>query len=189
MELKEYIDKGISFDEYKNDIQKVIDKGEGGNLAEYYPLNLQRMQRLEKKLSLTESQIEEIKKIDKDITFLIITEGWCGDASQILPVVEKMVEQGSNLKEKIVYRDENQDLMNQYLTNGGQSIPIIVAVDKDNKPLFHWGPRPQFGMEILKDYKSGKLTKDEFAIALQKAYNQDKGESIANELIEKIKNV
>lgn len=184
--LQEYLDKGISFHTYEKDIQKVIDSERDEALDMFYDLNLKRMHRLKKRISLNETQLNQLKKLDKNITILVITEGWCGDAAQIIPMIQLLVEASDKLEEKIVYRDQNPDLINQYLTYGAQSIPIILGVDEKGFPLFKWGPRPKFSEALLKEYKGGNLSKDDFILSLQKEYNKDKGQSIINELLDEI---
>ncbi|MGI9526423.1 MAG: thioredoxin family protein [Weeksellaceae bacterium] len=186
MNLQTYVDKGINFKSYEADIQKVIDSDRNEALDMYYALNLKRMRRLQLKIELNQAQREKLEKLTKNITLLVITEGWCGDAAQIIPMIQLIVDASDKIQEKIVYRDHNPELINEYLTNGAQSIPIIVGVDDQGEPLFRWGPRPAFGTILLKKYKDGEMSKDDFAISLQKEYNKDKGQSIINELIDKI---
>lgn len=187
--LKDYTQKGVSFNTYYEHIENVAAQDENEvELHEYYVLNLQRIHRLRKRVKLSETQLEQLQTIQRNVSFLIITEGWCGDAAQILPVVEKMVEASDKIEAKIVYRDENPDLMDAYLTNGGKSIPIIVGVDTDSgEQIFRWGPRPAFGTALLKKFKAGETTKEEFHLDLQKAYNKDNGATIINELLENLK--
>ena len=90
----------------------------------------------------------------------------------------------------MVLRDENDELMQQYLTNGGKSIPKLIAVSEDlEKELFTWGPRPAEAVQLVIDLKAkyGGIT-EEVKEALQKWYIEDKGISLQNEMIELIKN-
>lgn len=182
MNLQEYITKGVDYKTYYEQIDYVIHNEKDAINYEYYGLNMQRIKRLQKKVELTEEQNSVLTKLHKKITFLVITEGWCGDAAQIIPVLEKIDNASENIETKMVYRDQNLELMNAYLTNGGMSIPIVIGVDENGEELFRWGPRPAFGTELLKQYKSGDLTKEEFNVNLQKAYNKDKGQTIIKEI-------
>ena len=188
IDLKVYADKGISFETYYKEVKEVANRDESDVIFHsYYVLNAQRMDRLQKKITLSDQQKERLSKINRKITFLIITEGWCGDASQTLPVVQKIVEASDNIDAKIVYRDENPNLMDAYLTNGGKSIPIIVGMDSTTgEHIFRWGPRPEFGNALLKQFKAEEITKEEFQLQLQKAYNKDKGAAIVDELLSKL---
>ncbi len=185
--LQQYFLEGLTFDEYNLNNENFIQTETNHEKHEFYQLNAARTNRLNKKWQLSDEQKKELDALSNKIELLVITEGWCGDASQILPIIQKMVEYSSNVNARIVYRDQNHDLINQYLTNGTQSIPIVVGIDvSTGKEKFHWGPRPQFGMQLLSDMKNGTISKEQFYIDLQKAYNKDKGASIFNELLKLI---
>ena len=59
--------------------------------------------------------------------WLIITEGWCGDAAQCIPTIEKIAAESKNIETHYVLRDENLDLIDEYLTNNARSIPKLIA--------------------------------------------------------------
>lgn len=182
--LEKYLEKGMSFADYEQHIEEVIETGDASSATyRYYPLNQKRMQRLEKTLKIDEETVARISKLTSAVDLLIITEGWCGDAAQILPAIKNMVNLSEHLTEKIVLRDSNPELMNAYLTNGGQAIPIVVGVDSlSKKELFVWGPRPAWAKELLAEYKSGKVEKEVFLKNIQKKYNKDKAKAIFAEI-------
>lgn len=192
MNLLHYFEEGLNYSDYLKKIADQLyelDKTDKENeMSTYYSLNLKRIERLEKTFHLSDEQKGELKSLNKDFKLLVISEGWCGDAAQIMPIVNAMVEE-LGIDQKIVFRDENQELINSYLTNGGQSIPIFIGVDNDGKELFKFGPRPQHGMDLLNKYRENPetYTKDEFHNDLQKWYNKDKGNSIFSELVNLIK--
>ena len=66
-------------------------------------------------------------------------EGWCGDGSQILPYLAKMAHESNNIQLKILLRDENPEIMDQYLTNGSKSIPKLISVDSEDEEIFTFG--------------------------------------------------
>lgn len=185
-EPKSYLAKSISYEQYLKDIERIAQEQTDENFA-YYSINLTRMQRILKTLKIDEQSLQQLKNIQKPVTLLAITEGWCGDAAQILPVIAGMVEISNQLSLRVVYRDENPELMNQYLTHGTQSIPIIIGMDQSGQEIFKYGPRPGFGTPILQAYKNGEMSKEEFLLTLQKTYTRDKGVSIVKELIELLK--
>ncbi len=148
-------------------------------LIDYTALNYKRMKRLDKCIVLNEAHKQKIKKLDKKITWLVITEAWCGDAAQVIPVLNKIAESSDNIDLKLVYRDENEVLMDAFLTNGARSIPKLIALNEKREVLYTWGPRPSEATKMVVDFKSinGNLT-PEFKIDLQKWYNNDKGTGI-----------
>ena len=85
---------------------------------------------------------------------------------------------------KIVFRDENEELMNLFLTNGGKAIPIVIFLDLQDNVLAYWGSRPSTAKQMVEDFKAahGALTA-EFKEDLQKWYNQDKGLTIVDDFI------
>ena len=114
----------------------------------------------------------------------MLTEGWCGDAAQNLPVINKMADLNENITLKIVLRDENLDLMDLFLTNGGRAIPKLIALDKDNNLLDTWGPRPAVATKMVADYKTKHGALDaQLKEDLQVWYNKDKGKSTQDDFI------
>ena len=90
---------------------------------------------------------------------------------------------------KIVLRDDNELLINHFLTNGGKSIPKLIMLKIDSlEVISEWGPRPLGATKLIQDYKLAHGVVDENAkTALQKWYLQDKGLSTQNELLQILK--
>ncbi len=74
-------------------------------------------------------------------TMGLITEPWCLDACIILPILRAISIINSEISIKLYCRDQNEDLMNQFLTNGSKSIPIVFGLDNNENQIFRWGPR------------------------------------------------
>ncbi len=114
--------------------------------------------------------------------WLIITEGWCGDAAQSIPVIERIAAAAENIETRYVLRDENLGLMDAYLTNGARSIPKLIALDAETlAELGTWGPRPRAAMDYFLEMKSIGLDKSEMMEKLQRWYNEDRNQAIQNE--------
>ncbi len=193
--IEESLKKSYSYSEYIELIDSLLaqNKTTGEDHSEsmlnYSKLNRQRMKRLDKTISIDEEQQVFFKNLQRKEIWLIISEAWCADASQIVPILHKIAEINSNICLKIVLRDENEALMNQFLTNGGKAIPMLISINPDNYDVnFVWGPRPKIATKMVEEYKAihVKLT-PEFKEQLQKWYNEDKGVSIINDLKEIIK--
>ena len=131
-----------------------------------------------------------MESINKNYLWLVIAEGWCGDAAQILPIINKMALISDIIDFRIVLRDDNDELMNLFLTNGTKSIPILIMIDKQtNEVVNHFGPRPVGAKQLILDYKAEHGIVDETAkIALQKWYLSDKGITTQKEIIALLKN-
>ena len=186
--------KGTSYLAYRTLIKDLLtqEKSTGDNQSEdflnYSKLNDKRMDRLDKTLKISEETAASINSLKNDFTFLVITEGWCGDAAQILPVLNKISEASSKINLNIVLRDENEELMNQFLTNGSKSIPKIIIIDNQNNVINSWGPRPSIATKMVLDYKeqNGSLDAD-FKKNLQVWYNKDKGSNTQEDLVKLLK--
>lgn len=191
MNLTEYINKGLAYEDYiirvEDDLENEIENDDPKEYVQYYALGLQRMNRIFKTFKFNPAQETRIKSTPNNLKLLIITEGWCGDASQILPVVEKLAN-ALNVSTHYILRDENMELMEKYKTNGALSIPIIIGVNEENEEAFRFGPRPQEGMEMLARFKNNPdiYSSEDFHEDLQRYYNDNKGEDIINEILDLI---
>lgn len=190
--IQESLEKSITYKQYKELILNLLKDGkstgimQSDDLLNYTKLNEKRMKRLDKQTLLSEEASLKAQKINKDFTWLVLTESWCGDAAQTLPVINKFAEINPKIELKVVSRDENESLMNQFLTNGSKSIPKLVVIEKEtNKVLNSWGPRSKTATKLVEEYKEihGNLD-DEFKKDLQYWYNNDKGKSIENDFME-----
>ena len=183
---------GISYSNYRKHIKSLLIQGKSTGkeqseaLTHYSELNEARMNRLEKTVKISTEIIQKLNQINGDYIWLVISEGWCGDAAQILPVIYKMAELSEKIDLKIVFRDENDDLMNLFLTNGTKSIPKLIILDKNTlEVLGDYGPRPIGANQFMLDYKKEFGMIDEKAKSeLQMWYFKDKGLSIQNEILE-----
>lgn len=192
--IKTSLEKGISYTAYRKLIKELIlqKKSTGIEQSEallnYSKLNDKRMDRLDKTLKISDEIQLSIDGLKNSYTFLVIAEGWCGDAAQIVPIINKISEASNNIKLKIVLRDENDELMNQFLTNNSKSIPKVIIVDSENKVVNSWGPRPSIATKMVLDYKSknGSIDAD-FKKNLQIWYNKDKGNSTQNDILKLLK--
>ena len=191
--IKKSLQKTYTYQAYKDLVKTLLLEGkstgpnQSEDLTNYSLLNDKRMKRLDKTIKILDDTKQFLKTIKTHQTWLVLTEGWCGDAAQNLPVIHKMAEVNSNINLQLVLRDENLELMDLFLTNGGRSIPKLIALDKDLNILFTWGPRPQTATNMVLDYKTKHGSLDaKFKQDLQVWYNKDKGESIQNDFKELI---
>ena len=183
--------------EYKTFFEELVKQGattglnQSDRLIEYTKLNLSRSKRVEKKFKPLEETRAFFKNINQPIKLKIITEPWCGDAAQIVPALAAIAELSDKIKAEIVLRDENEELMNQHLTNGGKAIPVAIIIDAEtNETLGHWGPRPAVAQQMVMDYKAKPENErpsfDDFVQEMQQWYNKDQTASIQKELIQKL---
>ncbi|MGI8670820.1 MAG: thioredoxin family protein [Aridibacter sp.] len=173
--MKNYLEKSMTYAEYIKLIDDLLLDGKttGENQSEamfnYGKLNRQRMKRLGNTVNLNDSLVEKIRNIKCKMIWLIITEGWCGDAAQNIPVIEKIAHENENIETRYVLRDENLELMDKYLTNNARSIPKLIALDAETlEEIATWGPRPQVAMEYLYDMRESEREKPEMMENMQR---------------------
>ena len=189
--IKESLSKAMSYTEFRGLVKDLLSKGKSTgkeqteSLLNYSKLNDSRMKRLDKTSKLSEDTVAATKNIQKEYTWLVLTEGWCGDAAQTLPIINKIAELSDKINLKVVLRDHNEDLMNKFLTNGNRSIPKLIAIDNaSNQVVADWGPRPSIATDMVNDYKKehGRLDA-EFKKDLQIWYNKNKGGNTQDDIL------
>lgn len=189
--IQDSFNRSRSYSEYRSKVTQLLQEGKStGNtqseeLLHYSLLNETRMNRLEKTIKVSDENQEKLKNLERKYIWLVLSEGWCGDAAQLLPVFNKLAEQSDRIELKIVFRDENEDLMSLFLTNGGKSIPKLIILDAETLDVIaDWGPRPAAAIQLVKDYKEKFGVIDEtLKTELQLWYLHDKGMSTQNEII------
>lgn len=196
--MKSIIEKSLlqshSYTDYRNQIKALLNEGKStGNeqseaLTHYSELNETRMNRLEKTIVIADENVQKLQRLQKEYIWLVISEGWCGDAAQLLPVIYKMEQFSEKIDLRIVFRDENDDLMNLFLTNGTKSIPKLIILDKNTlEVLGDFGPRPIGATQLILDYKKQYgLIDEKGKTDLQLWYLHDKGLSTQKEIIDLI---
>ena len=189
-----HLEKGISESLTYNDYRELVANLLGQNksttkngdeyLVGYSKLNNSRMKRLDKTFKLDEEVKQKVKTIENKVTWVVLTEGWCGDAAQNIPIINKIAEENENIELKLVLRDENPELINEFLTNGNQSIPKLIQIE-DGKVTKKWGPRPSIATKMIADYKAEHGVVDaEIKKDLQLWYNKDKGLNTVDDIME-----
>jgi hypothetical protein len=147
------------------------------------------MHRLDKTMQLTPEVAQQLEQLATDFLWVVLAETWCGDAAQVLPVLDKMASHTDKIELRVILRDEHPAVMDLFLTNGTRSIPKLIIIDKiSGEVIGDFGPRPQGAKQLILDYKATHGVVDETAkTELQKWYLQDKGVSIQNEIMELLK--
>lgn len=190
--IQNSLSKSLSYSEYRNKITSLFKEGKAtGNeqseaLTHYTMLNETRMNRLEKTINVLDEFVEKLKGLQHEYIWLVISEGWCGDSAQIVPVIYKLAEVSPNIDLKLVFRDEHEDLIQLFLTNGTRSIPKLIVLDKNTlEVLGEFGPRPQEAKQLVLDYKAQHGVVDEKGkTALHMWYLHDKGLSTQKEIMD-----
>jgi hypothetical protein len=186
-EYKTYFSNGITFETYHQNMIEEVESKRESEYAQYVPMNLQRSKRILKTFQLQDSLNEILKKLNHKINWLVISEHWCGDASQIMPVIHSIAEASEGkINLKIVYRDSTE-LINHHLTKGGKSIPKIVQLDEEFNFLQEWGPRPILAQQLIEELKSKDTALPDVIEKIHKWYADDKTISTQKEIEELLK--
>ena len=191
--MEKYIEKAMTFSDYEKLIDDLLaeNKTTGLNQSEamvgYARLNRQRMVRLKKTIDLDETVRAYIQANPRRMIWLIITEGWCGDAAQTIPVIEKIAAESDKIKTRYILRDENPELIDLFLTRGARSTPKLIALDAETlEVLGSWGSRPQAAQDLFSKMKADGTEKAVILEEIQRWYNADKGLSLQHEFVELI---
>ena len=185
-------DSGMNYSAYRELVHSLLLAGKttGEDSSEamlhYTKMNEQRMNRVDKTTVLKPDVLSVIANIKKRYKFLVITEGWCGDAAQIVPVINQIVSAApEKLNLKLVLRDQNLPLIDSHLTNGGRAIPVLLILDEnDELALPQWGPRPAVLQTLLAEWKNETSDMMVLAERLHGWYAKDKTLATQAELIE-----
>jgi hypothetical protein len=189
------LSQAMSYEDYRTFIDEHTINGTSSGpvqteaLTNYTMLNQRRMKRLDKTLKLDETDSKLIQDFEGDITWIVLTETWCGDAAQSMPMMQKMAALNDGITVKVLLRDDHLDVMDKFLYNGGRSIPKLIAFDNATQTVVgDWGPRPKEATQLVNDYKAahGSLT-PEFKQDLQLWYTKDKGQNTAKDILKLLK--
>lgn len=189
--IKSSLDNSIDYETYKSLMNRLVETCSTTGLQQtealvnYTKLNARRMKRWDKTLKVSEETKTAVTSFSQPVTWLVITESWCGDAAHVIPVLNKLAELNNNIKLRLVLRDENLELMDMFLTNGGRAIAKLIMIDDSTGEVVDtFGPRPSEATVLVNNYKKehGKLTQ-EFKEDLQVWYNKNKGENIMDDVV------
>lgn len=153
-------------------------------------INAQRIKRIDKQCELIPALLEELKKITQKMQWVLITESWCGDGAQCIPVIAKIAQASPYITLKLIFRDENPEFMDGFLTNGSRSIPKLVCMNgEENEIIGTWGPRPSAIQAMVVEYKKNNpgVTHEEFVKNLHLWYARDKTKALQDDFVSLLK--
>ncbi len=190
---QDLLDNAITYAQYREmiDILLAENKTTGQNhsesMVEYTRMNMQRMRRVEKTTVLEDDLVQLMLSLQTPMIWVILTEAWCGDAAQNIPAIVKIADASSLVEVKLLLRDENTALMDAYLTNGGRSIPKLIALNANTlEVLGTWGPRPEEIQGFVMDAMKNNMPFPEMAEKLHGWYAKDSSKSLQKEFIDLI---
>ncbi len=185
------INNALAYDEYQNEFAKTVEINDTTSFTEEEKhrfenskMNLQRSKRIHKTFKPGDAITDLLANIENKQHWFVLTETWCGDSAQNIPCIAEFAKMNENIDLKLLFRDRNLDIIDQYLSNGTRSIPKLIAFDESGKELFQWGARPKEAQDLINQLKEEGKTKEEFLEKLHLWYGRNKGKAIEEEFIE-----
>jgi hypothetical protein len=183
-------DKAFSYEQYDSLINTLLDEGKSTGekqtpkRTEVSRLNAHRMARVHKTTKLSEQLVNQAKSTREQF-WMVLTEGWCGDSAHAIPVLDLVAKASDGrIRLGMLLRDDNLEVMDQYLVNGGRSIPRLVAFDlTTGDEIGTWGPRPAPVQKMMAEFKANPDDTRDIQIEMQQWYNADKSKTFQEELL------
>lgn len=195
MITKNELKPSISFQEYMQLTKSIIESKEpplpynDPKMMKYTMQNMERMNRVLNTLSIDQKLYNLLHNNQRNMVWVVLTEPWCGDASQIVPALAAFADVASNISFQILLSDTHSEIMDRYLTNGGRSIPKLVCFDENTwQEIGTWGPRPKSIQQIVTEQKNNpNLSFGEKVRQIHAWYEENKTRDIQLEFIELLK--
>ncbi len=188
------INSVLTYNEFVNEFNRQISVSDINTLNDYdksfydyRKLNFQRSSRLEKTFIPTDETKQLFSEINQQQKWIVITESWCGDSAQNLPVIAKLAQLSGLIDLKIVLRDSNLEFMDLHLTNGGRAIPKLIVFDENDNKIFQWGPRPVEAQNLFTRLKNDGMPKPDINKELHLWYGRNRGKEVEREIYELLK--
>lgn len=181
---------GISYDQYRKDLDLYCN-GVDNHELNYDEKLIKHVVNSKQIIANIEAKLKDqpFSKIntDKDLILFTISEFWCGDASNIIPFLNIFTKRSERIQLSLVFRDQNESLINQFLTNGGKSIPKVILLNAETSEVISsWGPRPKMMQDFYQKTKDQKLDYKDWWPSMQTMYDNDFGKAIIKEIEELI---
>lgn len=118
--------QGMTYDEYKQQMTR----------------NRERLESNEEGVNVTDDLLAPFRALSRPLKVVVLTEDWCGDAIANLPVLARVARESGKLEMRIFLRDQNEDLMEQYMNGEFRSIPVFAFLDEDFNEVGRFIERP-----------------------------------------------
>ena len=193
---EDFLSKAMDYREYRKVIDELLAEGKTSGedhspfMVSYTHKNVERMEILDAEAEITDELLAQLRELKSTYIFLVLTEAWCGDASQIIPVLHKIAEASEGkITLRLIWRDTNPDIMQRHLTHGGKSIPKLILIKEENlQEISNWGPRPDVLQNLANDWKNEPdYTLKSWANKLHVWYAENKTAEIQREIGELLK--
>jgi hypothetical protein len=124
---RERFEQGMTYDEYKAQMTR----------------SQERFEANERDLEVDPATLAAITGLKQPLNVAVLAEDWCGDVIANLPILGRLARDGGKLNVRVFLRDQNLDLMDQYLNKGQfRSIPTFVFLDGEFQEIGVFKERP-----------------------------------------------
>ncbi|MFD1870981.1 thioredoxin family protein [Hymenobacter bucti] len=185
----EQLATGLPYPAYRQHVAEVMATPQPdeqlAKMLPHYQTAVAQMDRVAPTITLLPELRAALGQLSGRYLWAIITEGWCGDASHTVPVIEAVAQaSGGHLETRHFLRDSHPDLIDRYLTNGGRAIPIAVVLHADTlTEAGVWGPRPAPLQAIHQEMKAREVPFKEVIVTVNNWYDQDATGTTQHELL------
>jgi len=135
-----------------------------------------------RRAQVDEARVARVAALGGRWHLLALSEDWCGDAFNTLPVVARLAELAPNVELRLLGRDANPDLMDAHLTGAARAIPVVIVYDEDWNEVGWWGSRPA-ALQALVEGEWAAFEKTERYPKIREWYARDRGQSVVEELV------
>lgn len=182
-DYEKYIQEGIGYQQYWKNMAEDLALNTDPKTREYIHLNQRRMHRVEKTYAPGAALLERLKNLRHKTWWLVLTEHWCGDASQVLPVLNHIAGlSNGKIELRLVYRDQHPELMNAWLTEGARAIPKLLQLDMHFNIIGFWGPRPKEAQALVKQLRSDPATATGYGEQLHLWYAKNRQQALETDI-------
>ncbi len=134
-------------------------------------------------VKVPEWAVEQAMRSGERFRLVVLSEDWCGDATNTVPVLAKWAAEVSNVELRILRRDEHPDVMDRYLTNDvARSIPVVIVLTEQMEELGWWGPRPTELQRWVMERRREGAGKEIYP-EIRRWYAKDRGETTLREVL------
>jgi hypothetical protein len=184
-------DKGLTFEQFLARAEQRMHANDSEDkFAAGRPLNYSRMTRHMKTYQPSDAIVAVMAEIQVHQTWVVITEDWCGDSAQTLPVLAAIAGLNPRVSFMILDRDTYPEAIESYLTNGSRSIPIVIATQSDeagnSEELWVWGPRPDAAKPLVTAWKNEHETNTDWYPLLHTWYSQHAHQHVESDILGRI---
>jgi hypothetical protein len=124
---RERFEQGLTYDQFKAGMTR----------------NQERFAANERDEQLSQEDLEAFRRLAQPLNVLVLAEDWCGDVIDNLPILGRLAADTGRLNVRVFLRDQNPDLMDQFLNRGQfRSIPVFAFFDDGFHEIGHFIERP-----------------------------------------------